>query len=254
MKRQCCQGNQLGGPRREHDPGCRGSLPGPCAPPAAQPILPDERSHLHRALRRALQLHARGEPALRRPRPGRDRRDPAPDPSVLTVRGAHGARRPKAPRSNCARAARKRCPARSRRPRVGVDTGAKMTRNAASMTALRHAGPADSTIRLSWPGGQFGLEARAGALGGSAVGAVKRRPRVTHHRPWMCNRDHIHPGRTGRPGRSSVGPTIRRHGRDDRTYQNGTGIEQAVDHAGLHLRGHTGQFTGCSRRRCADSD
>ncbi len=52
----------------------RGPLQGPCAPSAAQPLLPDERRH--RALRHTLQLHVRGQSALRRPRPEGHRRDP----------------------------------------------------------------------------------------------------------------------------------------------------------------------------------
>ena len=48
----------------------RGPLQGVRPPPAAHSLLPDGRSHRHRALHRTLQVLARGKQAPRRPRPG----------------------------------------------------------------------------------------------------------------------------------------------------------------------------------------
>ena len=53
----------------------RRSLPGVRAPPAQKSGLLEQRGHRHRALRRPLPLRTRGQPALRRPRPGGPRRD-----------------------------------------------------------------------------------------------------------------------------------------------------------------------------------
>ena len=54
----------------------RGPLPGARRQPAAQPRLPDQRRHLHRAPPRPLQAPAARQPALRRPPAGGPRRHP----------------------------------------------------------------------------------------------------------------------------------------------------------------------------------
>ena len=56
----------------------RGPLPRACRPSAAQPGLPDQRGHLHRAPRGPLRTPASRQPALRRPAAGGPRRRPGP--------------------------------------------------------------------------------------------------------------------------------------------------------------------------------
>ena len=53
----------------------RRPLPGLRPPSTARSLLPHQRGHRHRSLRRTLPLPARGQPALRRPRPRGPRRD-----------------------------------------------------------------------------------------------------------------------------------------------------------------------------------
>ena len=121
-------------------------------PPAAQPPLPDERSHRHRAPRRTLHLNARSQPAPRRPLPREASTLSWPrqarDSPVLTARSPWGTRLRTVRRDWCARTPRKPGPGRPGQSSTAAETGVRTVHTVSGMPVPCHAGHSASTSKM----------------------------------------------------------------------------------------------------------